>query len=457
MSDSWRPDLGRAAGPVYLAIAEAIAADLAAGRLAPGERLPPQRTLAQRLGIDFTTVSRAYAEARRRGLVEGRVGQGTYVRVAELPAPRAGPVDLSMNLPPHFEDAALTARMWREAGELQATGLDLLLRYQEAGGALADREAGALWLRDRLPGLDPERITVCPGAQSALLAVIGTLAAPGEIICAEALTYPGLKALAAQLRLTVIGLAMDAEGVLPEAFASACRDHAVKALCCTPTLQNPTTATMSLARREALVAIARDHAVPIVEDDAYGLLPQDSPPPLAALAPELTFHIAGLAKHVSPALRIAYLIAPDSRSGARVRAAIRATAAMASPLTAAIATGWITSGVAHQVRDAIRAEARARQRLAARLLPAGSFAAHPDGFHLWLTLPTAWTRGEFAIQLRASGMGVVVSDAFATVAGPPEAVRIGLGGPGSRAQIERALAAIADTLDGAPVMTSAAV
>ena len=128
MSDSWRPDLGRAAGPVYLAIAEAIAADLAAGRLAPGERLPPQRTLAQHLGIDFTTVSRAYAEARRRGLVEGRVGQGTYVRAAEPPALRAGPVDLSMNLPPHFEDAALTARMWREAGDLQATGLDLLLR-----------------------------------------------------------------------------------------------------------------------------------------------------------------------------------------------------------------------------------------------------------------------------------------------------------------------------------------
>ncbi|CAN5621400.1 PLP-dependent aminotransferase family protein [soil metagenome] len=457
MSGDWRPDLARAAGPVYLAIAEAIAGDMAAGRLAPGGRLPPQRTLAQRLGIDFTTVSRAYAEARRRGLVEGRVGQGTYVRGAEPTPPPAGPVDLSMNLPPHFEDAALTARMWREAGELQATGLDLLLRYHAAGGVLADREAGALWLKDRLPSLDPDRVTVCPGAQSALLAVIGTLAAPGDVICAEALTYPGLKALASQLRVTLVGLAMDAEGILPGAFEAACREHPVKALCCTPTLQNPTTATMSLARREALVAIARAHVVPIVEDDAYGLLPENPPPPLAALAPDLTFHIAGLAKHVSPALRIAYLVAPDNRSGSKVRAAIRATAAMASPLTAAIATRWITGGTAYQVRDAIRAEARARQRLAARLLPAGSFDAHLDGFHLWLRLPAGWTRGEFAIQLRASGMGVVVSDAFATIAGPPEAVRIGLGGPASRVQIERALTAVADTLDGAPVMTSAAV
>lgn len=457
MSDDWRPRLDPAAGPLYLAIAEAIAGDLAAGRLAPGARLPPQRVLARSLGVDFTTVSRAYAEAARRGLVEGRVGQGTYVRGPGAPASSGGPVDLSMNLPPHFEDRELTGRMWREIGELQATGLDLLLRYQEAGGALDDRQAGALWLKDRLPGLDPERVTVCPGAQSALLAVIGTLAAPGETICAEALTYPGLKALAAQLRLTVIGLAMDAEGVLPEAFEAACRAHEVKALCCTPTLQNPTTATMSPGRREALVALARAYAVPIVEDDAYGLLPEQSPPPLAALAPELTFHIAGLAKHVAPALRIAYLVAPDSRSGARVRAAIRATAAMASPLTAAIASRWITGGTAHQVRDAIRNEARARQDLAARLLPPGSFAAHPDGFHLWLSLPPGWTRGEFALQLRATGVGVVVSDAFATAPNPPEAVRIGLGGPAPRRQIERALTAIADMLADAPVMTSAAV
>nr|QQZ51967.1 PLP-dependent aminotransferase family protein [Phenylobacterium glaciei] len=143
------------------------------------------------------------------------------------------------------------------------------------------------------------------------------MAAPGDVICAEALTYPGLKALAAQLRVTIVGLAMDAEGILPGAFEAACREHTVKALCCTPTLQNPTTATMSLARREALVAIARAHGVPIVEDDAYGLLPENAPPSVAALAPELTFHIAGLAKHVSPALRIAYLVAPDNRSGPR--------------------------------------------------------------------------------------------------------------------------------------------
>ncbi|MEJ1979106.1 MAG: hypothetical protein WDN49_26255 [Acetobacteraceae bacterium] len=106
---------------------------------------------------------------------------------------------------------------------------------------------------------------------------------------------------------------------------------------------------MSLARREAVVAVARHHGVPILEDDAYGPLPVSPPSPLAALAPELTYYVGGLAKTLSPALRLAYLAVPDTRSAIRVAGAIRATAAMASPLTAAIATRWIDDGTADAV------------------------------------------------------------------------------------------------------------
>ncbi|MGC1303124.1 MAG: winged helix-turn-helix domain-containing protein, partial [Caulobacteraceae bacterium] len=106
----WRPSLPPHAHPLYLAIADALAGDLHHGRLSPGERLPPQRELAQALGVDLTTVTRAYAEARGRGLIEARVGQGTFVRGrSELPG-RAP--DVSMNLPPVFDDLALVRRMW---------------------------------------------------------------------------------------------------------------------------------------------------------------------------------------------------------------------------------------------------------------------------------------------------------------------------------------------------------
>jgi DNA-binding transcriptional MocR family regulator len=450
----------RGDGPVYLAIADAIAAAIGSGELPENTRLPPQRTLAKQLGIDFTTVSRAYAEAQRRSLVTGKVGQGTFVQRARPPAASAaatGLIDLSMTLPPPFEDAGLVKRMWRGISGLEETGgLDLLLRYQPAGGATADRLAGVRWLSRRLPGITLERLLVSPGTQSAMLAVVCLLAAPGETVLTETLTYPGFRSLAGHLHLRLRGLPMDKEGLDPDALDTACRQDKPKALYCTPTQHNPTTATMSLARREAVVAVARRHGIPIIEDDSYGALPADPPPPLASLAPELTYCLAGLAKTISPSLRIAYLISPDARSAARVVGAIRASATMASPLTAAIATRWIQDGTADAVLTAIREETRARQAIAARILPPEAIETHPEAHHLWLSLTKPWTRGEFASRLSSSGVGIVTSDAFA-LAQPPEAVRIGLGAPPSRAALTEALQIVADLLNEFPVPSSMAV
>ncbi|APG84999.1 GntR family transcriptional regulator [Sinorhizobium americanum CCGM7] len=450
---SWVPVLGKARGPLYLAIADQIAADSAAGRLPAGTRLPPQRALAAALGIDFTTVSRAYNEARRRGLIEGRVGQGTYVRARPRGAGRsssAGLVDMSMNLPPLFDDPALAERLWRDIADVQhEQGLPLLMRYQPVGGARQNRAAGAAWLKPRLGEVSPEQLLVCPGAQGALLAVLGTLATKGDRICAEALTYPGLRSVAAYLGIEVLGVAMDEEGLVPEAFEAVCREQRPKILYCNPTLHNPTTATLPLKRREAIVAIARRYGVAIVEDDAYGALPATPVPPLAALAPDLVYHVAGLAKCLSPALRIAYLVVPNSIAAGRLESAIRATAGMASPLSAAIASRWIGEGTAQAVLTAIRSEAGRRQKLVAGSLPGADVLTDREGFHLWLRLPSHWSRGEFAARLRAAGIGIVASDAFA-LSEPPEAVRLGLGAPETKADLQRSLNVISDLLAQSP-------
>ena len=457
----WIPSISKSDGPLYLGIADAIAAAIESGELADGARLPPQRSMASALGIDYTTVSRAYAEAGRRGLVEGRVGQGTFVvrRPVGRPASPAtgGQVDLGMNVPPPIDDPALVARMWRGLGELEHSGGSELLRhYQPPGGTGADRMAGTRWLSRRLPSLAVERLLVCPGAQGAMLAAMGTLADPGDMVLSEALCYPGFRSLAAQLRLTVRPVAMDAEGVIPEDFDAACRRERPKVLYCTPTLHNPTTATMSRARREAIVAVARRHGVPILEDDAYAPLLAEPLPPLAALAPELTYYVGGLAKSLAPALRIAYLATPDPRTAARIMGGIRATATMASPLTAALATSWIEDGTADAVLLAIRAETRARQAIAASILPPDMVRTHPDAFHAWLSLAEPWTREEFASRMRSTGIATVTSDAFA-VARPPEAVRLALGAAASRSTLGEGLRIIADLLQQSPAMSSVVV
>ena len=456
----WAPVITKAAGPLYLAIADALAADILSGELVGGTRLPPQRTLADTLGIDFTTVSRAYAEARRRGLVEGRVGQGTYVRSrppAALAPSLGGLVDLSMNLPPRFDDPGLVSRMWAGIGGLEASGgLDLLMRYQEPGGTSRDRSAGAVWLSSRLDGVSADRILVCPGAQGALLAVTGALASPGDTIIVEPLTYPGFLSLAAHLRVQLLTVPTDAEGPIPEAFGSLCSEHRPKAFYCNPTIHNPTTRTIPLERRKALSAIARTHQVPIIEDDPYGALPAAPVTTFAALAPELVYHVAGLAKCLAPALRIAYLVAPDARAANRLAGAIRATASMASPLTASIATRWFEDGTADAFLNAICHEAKARQAIAARILPFTGALANAEGFHIWLPLMPPWTRGEFVGRLRSAGIGIVASDAFA-LATPPEAVRLGLGAPATRDELTQSLLIVADLLSQSPAISTMVV
>ncbi len=458
---AWIPKLKKGQGPVYKLIADAIGADIAAGRLAAGQRLPPQRHLAAALGIDFTTVARAYGEAQNRGLVDSTVGRGTFVRgKRSLAIPRAVAarpnVDLSMNMPPEPYTPELLELM---RASMSAIGADLpgLLRYQDFGGSAQDREAGALWLRRRGLSIEPERLLVVPGAQAALLAILASIAPPGSVVCCEALTYPGLRALAGPLNLRLVPLPMDSEGIDALAFAAVCAQYAPQALYCNPTLLNPTTLTMSAQRRQALVQVARHYGVPIIEDDAYGFLPRSGPPPIAALGPDITYHVAGLAKCVGAGLRLAYVAAPDTVARARLAAAVRATTVMTTPFTAALATRWIRDGIADLALGAIRKESMVRQRLAARILPPDSYASQPEAFHLWINLPERWDRLALTAHLRATGIGVVPSDAFAVDGPPPQAIRVCIGGVASQEDIRLALQCIADTLRHAPLERPAIV
>ncbi len=448
----WTPALPRDNTPHYLAIASSIANDIRSRRLSYGERLPPQRILARRLNIHFTTIARAYVEAQKRGLIESRVGQGTFVCAhpssrAPLRPPPVRPVDLTMNLPPETADPDLLDRM-RSGLEAVAADIASIMRYQGFGGSDSDKEAALSWLERR--GLTPpsERLFVTPGAHPSLLGILTVLARRADTILCERITYPGIRAITAQLGLDLVGLEMDDDGLDPEAFDNACKTRCPKALYLNPNLKNPTTLTIPEARRRDIVAVARKYNVPIIEDDAYGfIVPRnDYIAPFAVLAPELTWHIAGLSKCLGAGLRTAYVIPPDSRSIWAFTSTLRAFTVMASPLTVGLATQWINDGTATMIVRSIRLEMAVRQKLAKASLPAGSFKGDPLSFSIWLTLPDRWSRTVFVEHLRSTGIGVVASDAFVAHGPAPEAVRVCLGGPTRRFQIKSALEYIAHAM-----------
>ncbi|MBS7811868.1 PLP-dependent aminotransferase family protein [Roseococcus sp. XZZS9] len=447
----WMPDIAGRGGPIYLAVVDAMAAAIAEGALRPGDRLPTHRALAEALGVDLTTITRAYAEARRRGLLEATVGRGTFVRsAAPLSRPQeAGPVDLAMNLPPVPAD--LRGRLQRDfARVIGQADPSTLLTYRSGAGTLEERAAGAAWVRPSLGEVDPARLVLSPGAQPALLATLGLLAEPGELILADQLTYPGLRSAAGQRGLRLLGLPSDEHGLDPEALAAACRDHRPKALYCVPTMHNPAAITMPVERRQAIASILREQGLMLIEDDAYGLLPTDPIPALAHFVPERALHIATLSKVLSPALRLAYVTAPDVAMAGRIATALRANVLMASPLLTGLVTSWHEDGTSGAILGSIRAEATARQSLARGILPASLVQAHPEGLHLWLRLPAPWDRRDFIAHLRRErGLAVVPSDAFSVGPAPaPEAVRLALGAAPTREALRHALHSIAAALQG---------
>jgi DNA-binding transcriptional MocR family regulator len=458
----WRPRLIESARMKYLGIVEALEADIRSGRVARGERLPPQRAIAQALDVDLTTMTRAFNEARRRGLVEAQAGRGTFISEKldrnELTEPAHPLIDLSMNIPPQPADVNFRKIFPQGIAEILGNTRGLLnLHYQESTGAEPDRYAAASWLAQRIEGVTADRIVVTGGAQSALFAVCDLLLSRGDVVLAGAMTYPGLKAVAVQKGLVLEPLAMDEQGIIPDAFERACREKSPKALYLIPTIDNPTTATLPEDRRRALVALARKHGVAVIEDEPYAPLRPERIVAMAELAGDITWHIATLSKCATPALRVAYVLAPSAGMALRLGGVLRATILMAPPLMSALASRWIVDGMLDEIAKAIGAENAARQKLAASILGDVGFAADPHGHHLWLRLPSHWRAADFAEHADRAGVSIVPSSAFAIGAHPIEAVRISLGVAPDRGALEDGLAQLASLMSQPSLFARAVV
>jgi len=444
-SARWLGRVSRDGTPLYQAIVRALDGAIAAGELQAGDRLPPQRDVAAMLGIDFTTVTRAYAAARSRGLVEATVGRGTFVR-SRAASDDAGLVDLSMNLPPPPAGLSLATLLRETTAEiLQRSDPAALMAYHPGAGALGQKAAGAAWLAPCLGEVAAERVLVAAGAQTAIAGALATLCRPGDAVLAEPLTYPGFKAAALQLGLRPVACAADGEGLSPEALERACREHRPAALYQPPTMQNPTATTMGVERRHAIAKIAEAHDLWIIEDDPYGRLMDAPPPAVATFAPSRTVFIATLAKTLTPGLRLAFVVAPEAVA-ARLEASLRALSLMPAPLMAAVLTAWIREGVAEAILAGVRTETRERRALAARLLPQA--VGSSDGLHVWLPLPPDRRPDALRLAAREKGLAVVTADAFAVGDAYPNGARISLGGASKRAVLAKALADVAEVARG---------
>lgn len=454
-----RSSLIEASRPRYRAIAGVLSGAILEGRIQAGAKLPPLRILADELSVTVGTVSRAYSELDRLGLVSARVGDGTYVcRPGERPrgadfeiAPKGGDtIDLSRNTSVPGRQTALLAealeRLARDRGRLATIN-----EYSPDAGLPRHREAGADWLR--LSGVDAQAddVVVTNGAQHALVCTMMSILRSNDLVVSEHLSYPGLVAAARMLGIRLAGLPIDDEGLIPDALRDACEHQKVHALYCTPTIQNPTTAVMSAQRRQRIAQICEHYNVRIIEDDAHGVMVDDHPLSLAEYAPAHSVTISSMSKAVSAGLRVGFISAPRQLVG-RIAGAVRASCWMATPLAAEVAAGWIFTGTAAQLRNEQRKEIGRRKALVLPYLSNLSYRTHGDCCHFWIGLPESWRASQLVLQLAEAGVSVKAAEAFAIGnIGVPQFIRASTSGVMSDEVLERGFRIVRDIIqEGAP-------
>lgn len=436
----WRPALEGDGRPAYVRIVKALAADIARGALPVGSRLPTQRALAARLGLGVGTVTRAYAEAEARGLIEAAVGRGSFVASSSRPPePGDGLIDLSRNVAPLAPaQSALRKAM---AQLVRRADLDRRLDYAPDGGFEADRRAGALWLRRaaNFADADAARLIVTSGAQQAIAAALGAICRPGEALVVEAATFHGVKLAAAQMGLRLVPAGMDAEGLTPDALEAAACASGARAAYVQP-FQNPTARVMGAGRRRDILEVARRRGITLVEDDLYGPHVADlGLPPLAQLAPDVVAYVSGLSKSLAPGVRTGFLI-PPGRFRAAAMEALRAVAFGPPALGAALGAQWIESGEAFDILSAARGEL-ARRTDSVREMLAGLIEPprQRSSPHVWL--PSSELDAErIAGRALRAGVRLTAPRALFLDGVAVDGLRICLGAAPDLATLERGLA-----------------
>ncbi len=429
---------------LYFAIADAIERDVRLGILKAGEKLPAQRELAKKVGVNITTITRAYDEAKKRGLVASTVGSGTYIssdlgfNSSLVNTDKDGKklIEMGLVLPLYAMEPDLSPIIEQV---IHKNNLKDFMAYTPPQGLYRHRLAGSEWMKRFGVNVSPANVVISDGAQHALNCIFSSIFQPGDRIAVDCLTYPGVKTAAKLCGIQLEAVDMDAEGMTPQGLSAVCNRHDVKGVYTVSAMQNPTNALMSEQRRASIAEIIKQNNLILVEDDLYRFLSSEETCPLTTLIPEQSIYIAGISKAFYAGLRICFVAAPRKFCN-RISQAVVDTVWMAPALNAEIACECISCGAADEIITLKREELRLRVQLMESKLSGYYFRYVPDSMFAWLKLPDYWSSSEFEKAANDNGVNVVSSEKF-SIGGivPPNYVRISISGADSIAEFENGI------------------
>lgn len=420
------------------------------GSLLPGDRLPPQRSLADKLKIAVGTVTRAYAEAERRGLVMAEVGRGTFIAGIAMPNAQASErngselLDFTHNRLPID---GYVGEFCKTLGYIaKRPNVAAMLDYPPNTSDMRFRTIGAQWIRQTGLPVSPDQVVVCNGVQHGLSVILGALSNPGDLVVCEELNYPGIRLLEKTYHLRLKGVAVDEHGLVPEALEETCKREKPKFLFCQPTVHNPTAATVPPARRKKIAEIVERYGMILIEDDIYAFLPTKPTTPISALIPDRSYYLTGTSKTIGTGIRVGYIVAPP-KTVHELAATVHATTWIPAPFMIEVASMWMTDGTANRIIEEHRRVAKERQKAVREILGEFDYQSQEAAFHIWLSLPKPWRQEEFVSECLNRNVAVNSSESFVIGSkGAPHALRICLGGFRSTGNLERGLEVIREVL-----------
>ncbi len=442
--------------PLYKQLHAQLRNWIESGRLPQGDRLPSTRDMAGLLGLNRATVSAAYSLLESDGLIQGRVGRGSFVTGEPRPASSGLDWDELLDAPERIPmapvqapNAAISFAASRPAEQLfpleevRTTCHEVLASEQASAILQLGSPSGFPPLREYL--LAEERgagiarlqddILVTNGCQQGLDLLQRVLVRAGDTVLVEDPIYPGVKNLLTRAGARVVGVPIGPQGIDVEHLGRALWREKPRLLVVTPNFQNPTGATIPLAARRMILAKAREAGVVVIENDIYGELRyQGEPVPALKQLDESgdAVLLRSFSKIAFPGLRVGWITAPRALV-ARLVEAKQLADLHTDQLSQAVLLRFAESGrlAAHKERI-IRAGA---ERLGAvlgaceRFLPAGSRFTRPEGgMNLWVRLPEPLDAAELLPRAEREKVAYMPGRYFEVTHHEPGSLRLSFAG-----------------------------
>ena len=410
---SWTPDKENLPRPYYLALANQLENDIRSGKLAPGTQLPPQRELADYLGVNFTTVTRAYDLCKERNLIYGITGRGSFV--SSLPGTQlnnsCGNI-IELGIVNGF-DSVRKPVIEATENVLKKGYLEQLYSYAEPAGHIHQRAAGVRWMAQLDVKTDISHTAIFSGAQNVISAALLSLFKLGDKIATDFFTYANLIGTARMMHIPLVPVAGDQDGMIPDELEKACRTNKISGIFLMPNCANPTTITLPEERKKALANVIRKHNLILIEDDHDGALRNSNGHSLYSYLPEQTVYICGSTKGLCSGLRVTFAAFPELYRG-RLLNGLHHLSIKTSSLDAEIMTELIMSGKAEQILREKRELARNANAVFDSVFPENADPKKQYSFFRFLSLPNIKTDGVQLEQfLLESGVSVHHSERFA--------------------------------------------